>query len=49
MQSNIDPLGTCPECGSALVPADVIVEYETDNGHRYYAECPACETVVHPV
>ncbi|WP_436927591.1 DUF7837 family putative zinc-binding protein [Halosimplex amylolyticum] len=48
MQQSPDRIGRCQECGSALFGVPVLVEYETDDGLNYYAECPDCETVVHP-
>jgi len=48
MQRNQDTLGSCPECGEQLFPVHVLVEYETDEGVQYYAECPGCQTVVNP-
>jgi hypothetical protein len=48
MHQRSDPLGTCPHCGAALYQRDVLVEYDADANTRYYAECPGCETVVHP-
>jgi hypothetical protein len=48
MQQHPDSLGSCPECSATLHRRDVLVEYDTDDDTRYYAECPACLTVVHP-
>jgi len=48
MQQTPDPLGSCTECGARLFDAHVLVEYEAEGQSRYYAECPDCQTVVHP-
>jgi DNA-directed RNA polymerase subunit M/transcription elongation factor TFIIS len=44
-----EALGTCPNCGATLPRANHIIEYETaDRGMRTFAECRACDDVVHP-
>jgi len=48
MHQRSDLLGSCPECTATLHQQDVLVEYDADTNTRYYAECPDCETVVHP-
>ncbi|WP_436908982.1 DUF7837 family putative zinc-binding protein [Halosimplex marinum] len=48
MYQRSDQRGTCPHCSVALHAVTILVEYETDTGTRYYAECPDCGTVVHP-
>jgi NAD-dependent SIR2 family protein deacetylase len=41
--------GRCPECEVSIPVGNVLVEYETSDGwQRMFAECPACEAVVHP-
>ncbi len=42
-------LGTCPDCGETIRRIDVLIEYETTDGQpAVWAECPNCNTVVHP-
>lgn len=42
-------LGDCPDCHSQIASYDVLIEYETDTGQpAVWAECPACQDVVHP-
>jgi ribosomal protein S27AE len=42
------PLGRCPRCDESIPRGGLLIEYETDDGPRKYAECPGCGTVVHP-
>lgn len=48
MSSTPTSLGACPRCGADLPRNSLLIEYETDDGSAVYAECPDCETVVHP-
>lgn len=42
-------LGSCPNCTAAIPEYRVLIEYETSEGWpRTFAECPDCESVVHP-
>lgn len=42
-------LGTCPMCEAPIPNANLLIKYETDDGWpRMFAECPSCETPVHP-
>jgi hypothetical protein len=42
-------LGRCPECGTDIPSAWVLVEYEKDDGTEgIWAECPGCNEVVSP-
>lgn len=39
--------GECPECGSEIRPAYVLIEYARDDGTTaMFAECPECGDVV---
>lgn len=40
--------GTCPECGTSIPRSLVLIEYRREDGLARFAECPGCETVVHP-
>jgi hypothetical protein len=43
-------LGVCPHCQTAINAADVLIEYETSDGHdALWADCPECREVVDPV
>ncbi len=42
-------LGHCPRCETPLAEHDVLIQYDRTDGTEYYAECPNCEAVVHPV
>lgn len=42
-------LGRCPNCGESLEEHDVLISYERGSDTEYYAECPGCLDVVHPV
>lgn len=46
--ANRNQFGLCPNCGSQIRPAQVIIEYETDTATRAYADCPGCREIVHP-
>ncbi|WP_353633943.1 hypothetical protein ABSL23_12400 [Halobacterium sp. NMX12-1] len=48
MSTESQSLGACPECGAAIPPGAVLVEYERDDGPVVYAECPECVEPVHP-
>lgn len=41
-------LGRCPLCGETIPQGRKLIEYEKGCGTAVYAECPACEGVVHP-
>ncbi len=42
-------LGSYPDCGDPIRQIDVLIEYETTDGQSaVWAECPNCNTVVHP-
>lgn len=41
-------LGTCPNCHTSITVAAILIEYETANERRVYAECPSCRDVIHP-
>ena len=43
-----ETVGECPRCETTPSRHSVLVEYETDDGTRYYAECPECRDVVRP-
>jgi predicted RNA-binding Zn-ribbon protein involved in translation (DUF1610 family) len=43
-----EAVGACPSCGETVPRTFVLIEYEADDEHRMYAECPACENVVRP-
>ncbi len=49
MNRDVPILGRCPECGTDVSRARILVEYEKDNGTTgRWAECPGCEDVVSP-
>lgn len=48
MSTESQSLGACPECGAAISPGAVLVEYERDGRRVVYAECPGCVEPVHP-
>jgi uncharacterized C2H2 Zn-finger protein len=49
MNSDASELGRCPECGKRIPEAWLLIKYETSDGEtRFWAECPACETIVSP-
>ncbi|MDL0131939.1 hypothetical protein PNP59_13565 [Halobacterium salinarum] len=48
MTSQDPHLGVCPRCGDSIRHRHVLVEYETGNDVRYWAECPGCGGVVDP-
>lgn len=48
MSTHHPALGTCPNCETAISAVDVLIEYETDDGPKVYADCPGCRGVVHP-
>ncbi|MFW5965335.1 MAG: hypothetical protein ACOCP3_01125 [Halodesulfurarchaeum sp.] len=48
MQEQQSALGRCPKCGAAIRDRDVLITYERNGRTQSYAECPSCETVVHP-
>jgi hypothetical protein len=41
-------LGVCPHCETPITNRDLLIEYETVNGHSQYAECPGCVAVITP-
>jgi uncharacterized C2H2 Zn-finger protein len=48
MSTRAAPLGRCPECDAAIPAGNLLIAYERRDGPACYAECPACEAVVHP-
>lgn len=48
MSSQNSRLGDCPRCGATIHDWHVLVEYETNGRHRYWADCPDCGAVVDP-
>ncbi|MDL0135662.1 hypothetical protein PNP85_02665 [Halobacterium salinarum] len=48
MTSQNSRLGDCPRCGATIHDWHVLVEYETNGRHRYWADCPDCGAVVDP-
>ena len=48
MSTHRSRVGACPLCGEELGRHDVLITYEADRRRRHWAECPACEEVVHP-
>lgn len=40
--------GTCPDCGRTIPSSYVLIEYEREDGSAQFAECPGCQSVVHP-
>ena len=48
MATNRSPLGVCPRCGERIPAAQLLIEYEVDDGRAVWAECPGCTEVVHP-
>ena len=48
MPANRSILGACPRCQHRIPAAQLLIEYETDNGQAVWAECPDCNEVVHP-
>lgn len=49
MGTTNEDIGTCPECGGAIPAYEVLISYDTAAGEQHYAECPTCESVVHPL
>ncbi|WP_262174474.1 hypothetical protein [Haloarcula laminariae] len=44
-----DALGQCPDCGTTITEAGVLIEYEDTEGQMgMWAECPDCNDVVEP-
>lgn len=42
-------LGACPNCDATIPSAFLLISYETSDGWpKMFAECPACDDVVHP-
>ena len=49
MSNEGEPLGVCPECGDEILPYQVLVEYETEEGKiDRFVECYFCDEVVSP-
>ena len=47
--ATVTSLGCCPNCEEEISPAYELISYETADGRRRrFAECPRCESVVHP-
>ena len=43
------PLGVCPDCGVEVPAGNLAIAYRPAEGWpRMLAECPDCETAVHP-
>lgn len=47
--SHATVLGECPECRDSIPEYKLLIEYDRDGARERFAECPTCETVVHPV
>lgn len=48
MAAKATTVGTCPECGTTIKPSQVLIEYEKNGEQAVYADCYACDEVVHP-
>lgn len=49
MPDETDTLGVCPDCGAELLPSQLLVEYEKDDGSQgVFADCYDCDKVVRP-
>lgn len=49
MPADNSSLGRCPNCGREITPANLLIEYETDEDeHAAFAECPQCNEIVSP-
>lgn len=48
MVSEPSTLGVCPRCKTEIPEGLLLIEYETDDDRRVYAECPSCEEPVAP-
>lgn len=48
IQRESNPVGVCPNCTAAIPPARVLIEYESGDETRQFAECPDCREVVDP-
>jgi len=48
MASNTATLGRCPSCETPIPQYSLLIEYERDDGHAAFAECPGCDDVVRP-
>lgn len=46
--SHATVLGECPDCAEHIPEYSLLIEYERDGDRERFAECPACENVVHP-
>jgi endogenous inhibitor of DNA gyrase (YacG/DUF329 family) len=47
--TDLPPLGTCPICEADVPAGNLGITYRPDEGWpRMLAECPACESAVHP-
>lgn len=40
--------GRCPRCTARIPQRAVLIEYGTGDPARMFAECPGCDSVVHP-
>jgi hypothetical protein len=47
--SRATAIGDCPKCREPIPNNKLLIEYDADGGREGFAECPACEDVVHPV
>jgi len=48
MSNTASELGTCPFCGSVIPAGAVLIEYETNEETRVFAECYDCDEPVQP-
>ncbi|WP_246045817.1 Lar family restriction alleviation protein [Halorussus ruber] len=48
MSTQSPDLGDCPFCGSEIHNANVLIEYQSEDGTSFWAECPGCGDVVDP-
>lgn len=49
MSTDESSLGRCPACGEDIPTEWHLIAYEKEDGSEgVWAECPECETVVHP-
>jgi hypothetical protein len=49
MNANRERLGCCPICETGIPPHKLLIQYDADEEWpRMFAECPSCESVVHP-
>lgn len=46
--SQRNTLGLCPECSTNVPRSKLLIEYETDDRHIVFAECPTCQDGIIP-